>query len=77
MPQTAVHRAPLEYTLQRLLRRYTMHDVLHTMVEICYQRAGQEEDTRHGTIYYTSQWREVARYLTGVEAACVSLELKP
>ena len=67
-------RAPLERTIEQLLGRYTMHDVLHAMVENCYRRAGGEEETHRGEVYY-SPWREVARYLTGVEAAVSMLEL--
>lgn len=73
----AITRLALERSLHRLLQRYTIHELLHVLVETCYRQAGIEEDSRHkGLSYYTSNWREVARHLTTVEAACTTLELK-
>ena len=78
MPRTATRmarvRAPLERSLYNLLERYTIHDLIHALVETCYRRAGREEEQHPGEVYYISHWREVARQLARLEQAVAGLE---
>lgn len=72
-PRIARNRRSLEQLIDRSLDVYTIHDILHALIESCYRRAGFEEDHHIGDIFFESHWREVARKLTVAESACAML----
>lgn len=55
-------RLSLAYDVLRLMDTWTMHDLLHALTRVAYDKADLQAGTLRG-----ENWREVARQLAKVE----------
>ncbi len=53
---------PLDVTLERIVDRFPMRDVLYALIEVCYQCAGTSTEAPH-----VERWRLLALSLTLAE----------
>jgi hypothetical protein len=80
IPRPVNARIKLRDTLILTLGSFTLHEVLHSLVEVCYHHAADyERDVPLGVLPHNGlqahNWRVIANLLTNVEASCASLAL--